>query len=100
MKAENCIIGAVSIVSASIGDVVEQSIAKIEVNQIPGLLFGTHTHTKINQLTPAHMCTCDNKTILEKWFPLQGERAQSLKVVYNIRMSVFKNNIIEMRKRR
>ena len=28
---------------------------------------------------------------------LQGERAQSLKV-YNIRMSVFKNNIIEMRK--
>ena len=30
---------------------------------------------------------------------LQGERAQSLKV-YNIRMSVFKNNIIEMRKRR
>ena len=37
--------------------------------------------------------------ILEKLFPLQGERAQSLKV-YNIRMSVFKNNIIEMRKRR
>ena len=35
---------------------------------------------------------------LEKWFPL-GERAQSLKV-YNIRMSVFKNSIIEMRKRR
>ena len=38
-------------------------------------------------------------SILEKWFPLQGERAQSLKV-YNIRMSVFKNNIIEIRKRR
>ena len=37
--------------------------------------------------------------ILEKWFPLQGERAQSLKV-YNINMSVFKNNIIDMRKRR
>ena len=36
---------------------------------------------------------------LEKWFLLQGERAQSLKV-YNVRMSVFKNNIIEMRKRR
>ena len=36
---------------------------------------------------------------LVKWFPLQGERAQSLKV-YNKRMSVFKNNIIEMRKRR
>ena len=29
------------------------------------------------------------ESILEKWFPLQGERAQSLKV-YNIRMSVFK----------
>ena len=36
--------------------------------------------------------------LLEKWFPLQGERAQSLKV-YNIRVSVFNNNIIEMRKR-
>ena len=37
-------------------------------------------------------------TKLEKWFPLQGKRAQSLKV-YNVRMLVFKNNI-EMRKRR
>ena len=37
--------------------------------------------------------------ILEKWFPLPGERAQSLKV-YNKRMSVFKNNIKKMRKRR
>ena len=30
--------------------------------------------------------------ILEKWFPLQSERAQSLKV-FNVRMLVFKNNI-------
>ena len=34
MKAEN--------LSASIGDVVEESSANIEVNQIPRLLFGTH----------------------------------------------------------
>ena len=61
MKAENCIIGAVSIVSTSIGHVVEESSTNIEVNQIPGLLFGTHT--KINQLIPAYMRTCDNKTI-------------------------------------
>ena len=36
--------------------------------------------------------------ILEKWFPLQGERAQSLKV-FNVYMLGFKNKI-EMRKRR
>ena len=36
--------------------------------------------------------------ILEKWFPLQGERAQSLKV-FNVRTLDFKNKI-EMRKRR
>ena len=30
--------------------------------------------------------------VLEKWFPLQGEQAQSLKV-YNVRMLVFINNI-------
>ena len=35
---------------------------------------------------------------LEKWFPLQGERAQSLEV-FNVRMLGFKNKI-EMRKRR
>ena len=35
--------------------------------------------------------------VLEKWFPLQGERVQSLKV-FNVRMLVFKNNI-EMRKK-
>ena len=29
--------------------------------------------------------------ILEKWFPLQGERAQSLKV-FNVRMLCFKNS--------
>ena len=39
-----------------------------------------------------------NIQTLEKWFPLQGERAQSLKV-FNVRMLVFKNNI-EMRKKR
>ena len=37
-------------------------------------------------------------TELQKWFPLQGERAQSLKV-FNVRMLVFKNTI-EMRKKR
>ena len=36
--------------------------------------------------------------LLEKWFPLQGERAQSLKV-FNVRILGFKNKI-EMRKRR
>ena len=35
---------------------------------------------------------------LDKWFPLQGERAQSLKV-FNVPMLGFKNKI-EMRKRR
>ena len=35
---------------------------------------------------------------LKKWFPLQGERAQSLKV-FNARMLGLKNKI-EMRKRR
>ena len=39
-----------------------------------------------------------SKAKLEKWFPLQGERAQSLKV-FNVRMLVF-NNKIEMRKKR
>ena len=42
-EGRNCIIGAVSIMSASIGDVVEESSANIEVNEIPRLLFGTHT---------------------------------------------------------
>ena len=32
--------------------------------------------------------------ILEKWFPLQGERAQSLKV-FKVRMLGFKNKIDE-----
>ena len=36
--------------------------------------------------------------LLEKWFPLQGKRAQSLKL-FNVRMLGFKNKI-EMRKRR
>ena len=47
-EGSNCIIGAVSLMSASIGDVVEESSANIEVNEIPRLLFGTHTH---------HQCT-------------------------------------------
>ena len=36
--------------------------------------------------------------LLEKWFPLHGDRAQSLKV-FNVRMLDLKNKI-EMRKRR
>ena len=48
----------------------------------------------------SQVCTIENRryNILEKWFPLQGERVQSLNL-YNVRMLVFKNNI-EMRKRR
>ena len=47
-----------------------------------------------------YIYTDTNPITLEKWFPLQSERAQSLKV-YNVHtgMLVFKNNI-EMRKRR
>ena len=58
--------------------------------------------TKLGQVKIQLLSKLHAKTFfltLIKRFPLQGERAQSLKV-YNIRMSVFKNNIIEMRKRR
>ena len=44
------------------------------------------------------MCVCVCVLQLEKWFPLQGERAQSLKV-FNVRMLGFKNKI-EMRRDR
>ena len=45
-----------------------------------------------------YIYTDTNPITLEKWFPLQGEQAQSLKV-FNVHMLGFKNKI-EMRKKR
>ena len=58
------------------------------------VLFACHTRALLEG-RHLKLLFHDKNSTLEQWFPLQGERAQSLKV-FNVRMLVFKNNI-EMR---
>ena len=45
---------------------------------------------RAKQARHSQVCSIENRDILEKWFPLQGERAQFLKL-FNVRMLGFKN---------